>query len=63
MKKFNAKTDGIANKPAYLVIHRAVHFRGRVQQQAIDELLIRGLWLSEDQKIQAGFQQSTGKKP
>jgi phage terminase large subunit GpA-like protein len=40
--------------PSYAVIIRAIHERGCTQQEALDELDRRGLWLADQQKIQAG---------
>ena len=40
--------------PAYAVIIRAIHERGPVQEEALDELARRRLWLSEDQAEMAG---------
>ena len=39
---------------AYAVIIRAIHERGPTQEEALDELKRRGLWLSEEQAQQAG---------
>jgi hypothetical protein len=41
--------------PAFCVIIRAIHERGPTQQEALDELDRRGLWLAEHQKIEAGL--------
>ena len=39
---------------AYAVIIRAIHERGPTQEESLDELKRRGLWLSEEQAQQAG---------
>lgn len=39
----------------FVVIIRAIHERGESQRQALEELKARGLWLSDDQKRQAGL--------
>ena len=41
-------------KDNYCVIIQAIHERGETQKAALRELDKRGLWLSEDQKKQAG---------
>lgn len=41
--------------PPYAVIIRAIWERGRVQAEALAELDRRGLWLTDDQKRQAGI--------
>lgn len=41
--------------PAYAVILRACWERGEIQREALQELDRRRLWLSEDQKRQAGL--------
>ena len=41
--------------PDYAVIIRAIHERGATQTQALEALKARGLWLSDEQKEQAGF--------
>lgn len=45
----------VAEIPAYAVIIRCCWERGVNQQEALAELNRRGLWLSPDQKRQAGF--------
>lgn len=40
---------------SYAVIIRAIHERGPVQQEALDELKRRGLWLNAEQAKQAGI--------
>lgn len=40
--------------PAYAVITRALYESGEAQREAIKEMERRGLWLSDDQKKQAG---------
>ena len=44
-----------SNKPDYIVIINAIHERGVRQQEALEELRARGLWLSSEQKSQAGL--------
>jgi hypothetical protein len=39
--------------PAYAVIIRAIHERGRTQREAFSELERRGLWLGPDQMRQS----------
>ncbi len=39
----------------YAVIIRAIHERGAYQDGALLELERRGLWLSDEQKVQAGL--------
>ncbi len=41
--------------PAYAVIIRAIHERGRSQKEAFAELERRGFWLSPEQKRQASL--------
>lgn len=41
--------------PAYCVIIQAIHERGETQAAALRELRLRGLWLSDEQKQQAGL--------
>lgn len=41
--------------PSYCVIIQAIHERGPRQIAALDELNRRGLWLSADQRKQAGL--------
>lgn len=41
--------------PAWCVITRAIWERGRTQTAALRELGRRGLWLSDDQRKQAGL--------
>jgi hypothetical protein len=41
--------------PAYAVITRATWERGAIQAEALAELDRRGLWLSDDQRKQAGL--------
>ncbi len=40
--------------PSYAVIIRAIHERGEIQKAALREMERRGLWLSDEQKRQAG---------
>lgn len=39
--------------PNYAVIIRCIHERGETQREAFVELARRGLWLTEEQKIQS----------
>lgn len=39
--------------PAYIIIIRAVHERGKNQRLALEALKGRGLWLSDEQKRMA----------
>lgn len=39
----------------FVVIIRAIHERGTNQAEALDELKRRGLWLSSEQREQAGL--------
>jgi hypothetical protein len=41
--------------PAYAVIIRAIHERGKTQTEALAELSRRGLWLDPEQRRQAGL--------
>jgi hypothetical protein len=41
---------------AFAVIIRAIHERGASQAAALAELNARGLWLSAEQKAQAGLE-------
>lgn len=41
--------------PDFAVIIRAIHERGNTQRKALAELDRRGLWLSDDQRHQAGL--------
>lgn len=41
--------------PHFCVIIQAIHERGETQRAALDELAARGLWLSADQRSQAGL--------
>ena len=45
--------------PHYAVIIRCIHERGESQRMALAELNRRGLWLSAEQKIQAGYHDGT----
>lgn len=47
--------DPVETIPAYAVIIRAIWERGPIQQEALAELDRRGLWLTDDQKLQAGL--------
>ena len=46
----------LAKQPAFVIIIRAIHERGESQQAALAELDHRGLWLSKDQRAQAGLE-------
>lgn len=48
------KPTPVSEIKAYAVIIRAIHCRGPDQEDALDELARRRLWLSEDQAKQAG---------
>jgi hypothetical protein len=50
------KTDAIRRDPAFCIIIRSIHCRGERQRLALAELDRRGLWLSAEQKLQAGLQ-------
>lgn len=41
--------------PDYAVIIRAIHERGRTQEEALAELDRRRLWLTREQREQAGL--------
>jgi hypothetical protein len=41
--------------PSYAVIIRSIWCRGAEQEEALEELDRRGLWLNVDQKVQAGL--------
>jgi hypothetical protein len=49
------KTPAIRIDPAYCIIIRSIHCRGERQRLALAELDRRGLWLSAEQKLQAGL--------
>jgi hypothetical protein len=49
------KLEPVSAIPAYAVIIRATWERGAVQAEALAELNRRGLWLSDEQKRQAGL--------
>lgn len=49
------KLNPVQNIPAYAVIIRAIWERGASQHEALSELLRRRLWLSAEQKKQAGI--------
>ena len=57
-----AKLTPVTKIPAYAVIIRAIHERGPSQRDALAELDRRGLWLSDDQKRQAGVAHAIGDK-
>ncbi len=42
--------------PHYAIIIRCIHERGEPQQAALKELYARGLWLSAEQRVQAGLE-------
>jgi hypothetical protein len=44
--------------PAFVLIIRAIWERGEKQAQALAELEARGLWLSPEQKRQAGIDEA-----
>lgn len=48
-------TASIRKIPNYAVIIRAIWERGDAQQEALRELQRRGLWLSDEQRKQAGL--------
>jgi hypothetical protein len=45
----------LTKQPPFVIIIRAIHERGPTQDAALAELRERGLWLSQDQKRQAGL--------
>lgn len=45
----------VADLPAWAVIIRCIHTRGEDQQLALAELDRRRLWLSDEQREQAGL--------
>lgn len=49
------KLTPVRGEPDWVVIIRCVWCRGADQQEALAELERRRLWLSEDQKAQAGI--------
>lgn len=49
------ETTRFDKKEDYIVIINAIHERGVRQQEALKELSKRGLWLSDEQKKQAGL--------
>jgi len=49
------RLSSVRSIPSYAVIIRAIHERGKVQREALEELARRGLWLTEDQRRQAGL--------
>lgn len=48
------KLSPVISIQAYAVIIRAIHERGPTQEEALDEMARRRLWLSEEQAQQAG---------
>jgi hypothetical protein len=59
MPKLYKDEGGHLVRPAkllsYQVIIRAIHQRGEDQANCLAELARRGLWLTDDQRIQAGL--------
>lgn len=55
MAKRGPKLTPVTDIPAYAVIIRCIHERGESQAEALAELDRRRLWLSDEQKIQAGL--------
>ena len=53
------KLTPVREIPAYAVIIRAIHERGATQDEAVAELYRRGLWLTTDQRRQAGLSDHT----
>ena len=49
------KLTPVGKIPSYAVIIRSIHERGAAQKEALTELDRRGLYLSADQKVQAGL--------
>lgn len=49
------KLRPVRDLPSYAVIIRAIHSRGATQEEALLELDRRRLWLTEEQKVQAGL--------
>lgn len=49
------KLAPVRNIPSYAVIIRAIHERDTIQAEALAELYRRGLWLSVEQRTQAGL--------
>lgn len=47
--------EQLIKRPAFVIIIRAIHERGENQRIALEALKARGLWLSDDQKAQAGL--------
>lgn len=50
------KLTPIQNVPAYVVIIRCIHERGENQREALAELDRRRLWLTKEQRVQAGLE-------
>ena len=50
-----SKLEPVRDIPACAVIIQAIHARGPVQQEALAELARRRLWLTLEQKREAGF--------
>lgn len=48
-----------SRSPSFAVIIRAIHSRGESQRIALRELSRRGLWLTAEQKWQAGLKESS----
>lgn len=55
MAKRKTVLSPVRSIPAYAVIIRATWERGETQREALAELDRRGLWLSADQRAQAGL--------
>jgi hypothetical protein len=51
------RTSAIRRDPHFCIIIRSIWCRGERQHLALAELARRGLWLTEDQKRQAGIAQ------
>ena len=45
----------VSEVAAFVVIIRCIWERGQNQDDALRELQLRGLWLSPEQRLQAGF--------
>jgi hypothetical protein len=53
-----SKLTPVREIPSFAVIIRCIWERGYTQAEALEELARRGLWLTEDQRVQAGLAQS-----
>lgn len=49
------KLTPVRGNKSWIVIIRAISCRGQDQRDAIAEMKRRGLWLTEDQQVQAGL--------